>query len=234
VIVDHAVAGGIYAEDVKMHVAGAEQKTSKPSLKALTQKFTGIGAEPLWAGVWQWDEFNERIIAVNPPFRLDAEHGDLSEADMARLQLALEASGYTVDDAKLRKALIIAASEARFHPVCEYLDNLEVPVPYPEAFDVSPSWPRVFAVARGGRARVAPRRLPLLRPKASPRGRRRQDGNELAPTSRRERPDVEVSAATDGTPARNACGRPRASPRWPRGCAGAPLPAGRCRPLRRA
>jgi len=106
-------------------LGGPEQKTSKLSLKALAEVFTGPAANPFWRGVFQWDEFNERIIAVNPLFRLDAENGGLSERDTAIMQVWLETQGFTADDAKLRKALLIAAGVASFHPVRNYLNGVD-------------------------------------------------------------------------------------------------------------
>jgi predicted P-loop ATPase len=87
----------------------------------------GPSAAPEWCGVWQYDEFAERIFAVNPPLKLDAEKntGNATEHDLAVIRhwYAI-AKNMNVSKDKIADAIGIAAKAASVHPVREYLDRL--------------------------------------------------------------------------------------------------------------
>lgn len=79
-----------------------------------------------WSGVFQWDEFSNRVLAINPPIRLDCEEGKgLTKRDLLAISIALEvgadiqASKETIED-----CVEGAAQECRVHPVREYLRDL--------------------------------------------------------------------------------------------------------------
>lgn len=77
-----------------------------------------------WAGVWQYDEFADKIMAVDPPIRLDAEKKGLTEVDGFRIACWFSCNGYKVSDSVAFKAAVAVAEENRFHPVREYLQEL--------------------------------------------------------------------------------------------------------------
>ncbi|HEY2510581.1 MAG TPA: VapE domain-containing protein [Polyangiaceae bacterium] len=80
-----------------------------------------------WSGVLQFDEFAERVIAVNPPLRLDAENelgAGLSDSDSDAISAWFEVNrSNTVSGEIVYKASIQAARRNSFHPVREYLES---------------------------------------------------------------------------------------------------------------
>lgn len=77
-----------------------------------------------WDGVWQYDEFSDRIVAIDPPLSLDAETRGLTDADVADLRAYLEHQGVLAQDKDIRQAVSVAGRGHRFHPVREYLEGL--------------------------------------------------------------------------------------------------------------
>lgn len=77
-----------------------------------------------WAGCWQYDEFADAILCINPPIRLDAETSGLSPDDLSTLREYLEHVGMIVREPDIQKAVRVAAKSRRFHPVQEYLASL--------------------------------------------------------------------------------------------------------------
>lgn len=78
-----------------------------------------------WDGVLQYDEFADRIHAVDPPLQLDAEDdGGLSDRDVERIKIWFNAHGLTVGLDTVRAAIELAACRRSFHPVKDYLDSL--------------------------------------------------------------------------------------------------------------
>lgn len=78
----------------------------------------------VWAGVWQYDEFGDRVVAVNPPMTLDAEARGLSEVDVTAVLTWLESTGRTASRETIWCAIEWVARNNGFHPVREYLDAL--------------------------------------------------------------------------------------------------------------
>jgi hypothetical protein len=115
-----------YTADLAALCAGAIQKSYSLDPKALGGTFTGPGAMPPWTGVWQYDIFRRRVVAVNPPFSLDAENAGLSIKDLAKIQTWVSCSGGKVTIDQLEKAILVAADQASFHPVRDYLGALPV------------------------------------------------------------------------------------------------------------
>lgn len=92
-----------------------------PDFNAVVAKFTsGVG----WEGCWQYDQFADRIICVDPPLKLDAETTGLSEDDASALRSYLECHGMLVREPDILKAVRQAAKSNGFHPVKEYLNAL--------------------------------------------------------------------------------------------------------------
>lgn len=77
-----------------------------------------------WDGCWQYDEFADAILCVDPPVKLDAESSGLSPDDLSALREYLEHVGMIVREPDIQKAVRLAAKSRRFHPVREYLASL--------------------------------------------------------------------------------------------------------------
>jgi len=114
-----------YTFNAAAEVNGGAMKETRATDRELAGAFTGPSAHPDWCGVWAWDEFRERLVAINPPMRLDAETRGLSENDLAEIKLWLACrSGWNVSTDRIAQAIRTAANHCRFHPVCEYLFRL--------------------------------------------------------------------------------------------------------------
>ena len=79
-----------------------------------------------WHGVWQYDEFNHKIVAVNPPLRLDAQRMGVTAADINNIGLWLAAHHMKCNDKVIAATIKSAASACRVHPVRQYLASLPV------------------------------------------------------------------------------------------------------------
>lgn len=77
-----------------------------------------------WAGCWQYDEFADQVLCVDPPMRLDAEKQGISVDDLSALRSYLEHTGALMREADIQKAVRVAARAVSFHPVREYLAAL--------------------------------------------------------------------------------------------------------------
>lgn len=114
--------GHAYSFDIATDLAGNAMSTlTQPDIATCL-----IGSED-WNGVWQYDVFRRRAVAVNPPLRLDAETIGYTKADNANIRLWFSAKGYSVTDKQIDDAIESAASALRIHPVLQYLDALPRP-----------------------------------------------------------------------------------------------------------
>ncbi len=83
------------------------------------------GSVPEWAGVLQYDEFRDRIVAIDPPIPLQAERTCFAEHDVTSVRAWFElAMGRTVSKDMAWDATIAIARQNGFHPVREYLEGL--------------------------------------------------------------------------------------------------------------
>jgi hypothetical protein len=115
-----------YYVDLAASCGGALQKTNTLGPKELAWTFTGAGAPPPWTGVWQYDAFRRRLVAVNPPFQLDAETAGLSRRDLSSIQVWVSCNGGKASTDQISAAIDVAARQAEFHPVRDYLAALPV------------------------------------------------------------------------------------------------------------
>lgn len=83
--------------------------------------------DPVWSTVWRYDEFRDRVVAVDPPMRLDAETRGFTENDATLVACWFESQGFKVSTDQAFKSCMMAANRNRFHPVREYLDSLPAP-----------------------------------------------------------------------------------------------------------
>jgi hypothetical protein len=85
-----------------------------------------------WDGVLQYDEFRRRVVAVNPPMRMDAEkdNGGLSDEDGSAIAAWFEVDNMSLIGGDMAyKAALQASRRNAFHPVREYLDSCVNTVP---------------------------------------------------------------------------------------------------------
>jgi predicted P-loop ATPase len=79
-----------------------------------------------WAGRLQWNEFEDRVMAVNPPIRLDCEKATgLTKPDVHRVKVWFEVVADTVVPTEtMWDSLEVAAKTCPVHPVRDYLLGL--------------------------------------------------------------------------------------------------------------
>lgn len=114
----------VYGFDVGVSVAGGNMKTIPGGAKEIGAVFAGPAAAVDWVGVWQYDTFRGRIVAVCPPMPLDAETKGLTRADTWKIQVWLACSGLKATAEQIIAAITVAAHCAQFHPVRDYLAGL--------------------------------------------------------------------------------------------------------------
>ncbi|HTQ47469.1 MAG TPA: VapE domain-containing protein [Polyangiaceae bacterium] len=79
-----------------------------------------------WAGVLQFDEFRDRVVAINPPMRLDAETSSgLSNNDVQLVRAWLEYNGKKINALDVGAAVEAVARRRKFNPVQDMLRSLE-------------------------------------------------------------------------------------------------------------
>jgi predicted P-loop ATPase len=100
------------------------------NLNDIIQRFS---SGSYWAGCWQYDEFADQILCVDPPMKLDAEKQGLSVDDLSVLRSYLEHVGMLAREPDIQKAVRVASRSLSFHPVKEYLESL--PEGDPAIFD---------------------------------------------------------------------------------------------------
>ena len=90
-----------------------------------------------WAGVLQYDEFRDRVIAVDPPIQLEAERTSLTDTDITAIRTWFSCvGGLAISKDAAWDAVLAAAHKNKFHPVREYLADCRAAHPDPgEALD---------------------------------------------------------------------------------------------------
>lgn len=116
----------------KAKTPGHRYPVSLASVSAMTPGKTTCGKVldilsnvPDWEGVLAYDEFRDRITAVDPPIKLEAERTCFAERDVTSVRKWFEvAAGLVVAKDVAWDAVIGVAHENKFHPVREYLSGL--------------------------------------------------------------------------------------------------------------
>ncbi len=80
--------------------------------------------DPVWEGVWQYDEFREWTRAIRPPMPLDAETIGFTRADALLVLNWFENNGAKTGKDSVQDACTMASKHNTFHPVKRYLDSL--------------------------------------------------------------------------------------------------------------
>ncbi len=109
------------------HTPGVNAPVEKRRSATMSELIRIFRGAPEWAGVWQYDEFARKLLAVDPPMRLDAETTGISERDVTAVRTWFEANGFKCTDQEIAKAIHAAAAQGSFHPVREYLLALPRP-----------------------------------------------------------------------------------------------------------
>lgn len=78
-----------------------------------------------WAGVLQFDTFRDRVIAIDPPVKLDAEADGLSDNDVQLIRLWLEYHGKRLSTVDVRAAVETVARRRAFDPRVDWLTTLQ-------------------------------------------------------------------------------------------------------------
>ncbi len=122
--------GHRYTFEIGTPVNGAPRKATLAEITA------DLCQCPDWSGVLQYDEFADKIIAVNPPLRLEAERSSVTDADLNAIRCWFEVVGGKLVSVDIMFAAVIAAAQMMsFHPVRDYLQSLPKTDPdYLESF----------------------------------------------------------------------------------------------------
>ena len=78
-----------------------------------------------WAGVLMFNTLRNRVTAVDPPMRMDAETTGLSENDVQLVRGWLEYHDKTLSPKDIRSAIEAVARRSAFSPVQDWLQSLE-------------------------------------------------------------------------------------------------------------
>jgi predicted P-loop ATPase len=115
----------VYSFFCAVDVHGPEPTSAAATLRKLTSIFAGPAATPEWRGVFQFDAFKHRIVAVNPPLRLEGETaGGITNADITAVRIWLQSKGVLASAVEVNDAIHAAARVATYHPIREYLESL--------------------------------------------------------------------------------------------------------------
>ena len=77
-----------------------------------------------WAGVLTFNTLRNRVTAIDPPMRMDAETTGLSENDVQLVRAWLEYHGKTLSPKDIRSAVEAVARRSAFSPVQDWLRSL--------------------------------------------------------------------------------------------------------------
>lgn len=111
-----------YEYDPGTHVSNGDLRSTHVS-----KLITAMVSLPEWIGVLRWNEFANRLEAVDPPCSLEAEgkSGGLSNNDITLMQAYFAWKHNTkAQDKDVRAAAVVAAKTNRYHPVRNYLKAL--------------------------------------------------------------------------------------------------------------
>ena len=98
--------------------------TDEPKAALLVDVANKLATHPAWEGCLQWDEFRGRVVAVDPPLKMDAESGGrISDDDINNVRQWLSCNGMLVSEGDCMAAIRSASRQNAFHPVREYLES---------------------------------------------------------------------------------------------------------------
>ena len=77
-----------------------------------------------WHGVLSYDDLRKWVVCERAPIKLDAEQGNVTEADYTRIRMWLERHGKIATKDAVIDAVNVVALENKFNPVLDYLNAL--------------------------------------------------------------------------------------------------------------
>lgn len=113
---------------------------NEPKARLLVDVANMLATHPDWDGSLQWDSFRGRLLAVDPPMRMDAETSGLSDADITHVRMWLECHGTLLQKGEAYDVIHSAAKRVSFHPVHEYLRACEVTPTGTRILDDAAAW----------------------------------------------------------------------------------------------
>ncbi len=114
-----------YTSKIKQSKDGKDYEETKAKTGTLAELIKILGSDSDWVGVWQHNDFDANVYAIDPPMKLEAETQGLSANDVTLVRTYMEvryATTYTKDVA--RDAIVAASKVNSFHPIREYFDTL--------------------------------------------------------------------------------------------------------------
>jgi predicted P-loop ATPase len=108
-----------YTFEVGMRSSADLQKTS------FNEVVGDLFAHVDWAGVLRFDTFRDRVVAVDPPMKMDGESpSGLSDNDVQLVRAWLEFHGKKLNVQDVRAAIEAVARQRAFHPIQDWLQSL--------------------------------------------------------------------------------------------------------------
>lgn len=118
-------AAHTYTFDPVLHTVVLEgEQPDKPRQISVTDAALVFATSPVWRGVFQYDSFFNHVLAVNPPCKLDAECGGLSDVDITRVQAWLERAGCKLNENGVDRAIRVVAQACPTDALRSFVDGL--------------------------------------------------------------------------------------------------------------
>lgn len=106
------------------------KKVKKPYKPDIDELVFDLNTEESWAGVFRYNEFDDRIYAFRPPFRMTAEHGAarLMDEDLTGMRVWFLNRKYASAKAEdIASAVNLIAHRSPYHPVRDWLGAMPEP-----------------------------------------------------------------------------------------------------------
>lgn len=107
------------------HFTPGDMVDSDKKKIGISQTLNILLTHPDWENVWQYNEFADIMYATNPPMRLNAEDGYISDTDITVVQSWFEFNGWKVAELQVEKALNLVCKQNTYNPIKEFLEGLK-------------------------------------------------------------------------------------------------------------
>jgi predicted P-loop ATPase len=114
-------------ERTPMPDVDADGRRAKPRKPTMSDLLFDLDSRDEWTGVFRYNEFDDRIYAFRPPFRMSAERGSahLPDEDVTGMRAWFLVKVYTdPDKTDLASAARFVAKQNPYHPVRDWLSGL--------------------------------------------------------------------------------------------------------------
>jgi hypothetical protein len=128
---DYCSCGGGVEHRYK-YAVGESVKSGECATKTISEVVFLLTRHPDWLGVLRYDAFAERIRAVQPPIKLDAEdnYEGITKRDFTAIRTWLECAADTSIGEQALECVIEAAAKVHtVHPVRDYYLSLPMATP---------------------------------------------------------------------------------------------------------